>query len=102
MKCNDRLNFIRWSVGQLCQSIYLFIYLFIFGGRGGWGGASLNPVSDRLPSNQSKSRDCSATVGAASIGLGSHYTETARRTASEMEMKIKERMRGKGKNEKKK
>lgn len=58
-------------------------------------GASSGPVSDRLPSNQS--RDCSATVGAASISPGSHYTETARKRGSETEMKIEEKMRGKGK-----
>lgn len=66
---------------------------------GGGGGASSSPDSDRLPSNQS--RDCSATVGAASISPGSHYTETARKRGSETEMKIEEKMRGKGKIEKK-
>lgn len=70
------------------------------GGGGGGGGASQSPLSDRLPSNQS--RDCSATVGAASIGPGSYYTETARKTRSETEMKIQEKVRGMGKAKKKK
>lgn len=59
----------------------------------GWGSSSRN--SDKLPSNQS--RDFSATVGAASISPGSHYTETARKRGSETEMEIKEKTRGKGK-----
>lgn len=67
---------------------------FVIGG-GGAVGASSSPDSDRLPSNQS--RDCSATVGAASISPGSHYTETARKRGSETEMKIEEKMRGEGK-----
>lgn len=66
---------------------------FVIGG--GAVGASSSPDSGRLPSNQS--RDCSATVGAASISPGSHYTETARKRGSETEMKIEEKMRGEGK-----
>lgn len=68
-------------------------FIIFWGGRGGTD-------SDRLPSNQS--RYCSATVGAASISPGSHYTETARKRGSETEMKIEEKMRGKGKIEKNK
>lgn len=76
--------------GVISGAVYPFIYIFLFG-----GGGSSGPDSDRLPSN--RSRDFSATVGAASISPGSHYTETARKRGSETEMKIEEKRRGKGK-----
>lgn len=49
-----------------------------------------------LPSNRSGAEICSATVGAGSVGPGSHYTETARKLGSETETEIKETGRGGG------
>lgn len=68
--------------------IYLFMVEVVVGGE----------VLSRtgLLSNRSGAEICSATVGAGSVGPGSHYTETARKLGSETETEIKEDWEGWG------
>lgn len=72
-------------------------FFFLAGGGGVGGGQCVIKSRTRTGCLATRAGDCSATVGAASISPGSHYTETARKRGSETEMKIEEKMRGKGK-----
>lgn len=57
-----------------------FFSFFCFGGRRGGGRRITEPrlVRGCLATGAEQIRDCSGAAGTASIGSGSHYTETAR------------------------